>query len=81
MRFRFLALVSTVALLVTSTVNASAVLKMERIPSVFAELTSAKSLANPSMVLMNLNTGETVYSRDSKSLRKPASTLKLMSAL
>lgn len=80
MRFRFLALVSTVALLVTSTVNASAALKMERIPSVFAELTSAKSLANPSMVLMNLNTGETVYSRDPKSLRKPASTLKLMSA-
>ena len=53
---------------------------MEQIPTVFAELTNDKTLGNPSMMLLDLNSGQTVYSRDANSLRKPASTLKLMSA-
>jgi D-alanyl-D-alanine carboxypeptidase len=53
---------------------------MEQIPSVFAELTNDKTLNNPAMVLMDLKSGEVIYSRDSIGMRKPASTLKIMSA-
>ena len=80
MRFKFLALISVAALLIVPTTNSAAVLRMEQIPSVFAELTNAKTLANPAMVLLDLNSGQVVYSRDPNGLRKPASTLKLLSA-
>ena len=80
MRFKFFASILVAALLVVPTTNSVAFLRMEQIPSVFAELTNAKTLANPAMVLMDLNSGQLVYSRDANSLRKPASTLKLMSA-
>lgn len=80
MRFKFFAIVAVAALLVVPTTNSAAFLRMEQIPSIFAELTNSKSLANPAMVLIDLNSGQTVYSRDANSLRKPASTLKLMSA-
>jgi len=80
MRFKFLATLSAAALLLVPVTNSAAALRMEQIPNVFANLTNDKSLANPAMVLMDLNTGALVYSRDPNSLRKPASTLKLLSA-
>lgn len=80
MRFKFLASIAVVALLVVPTTNSAAFLRMEQIPNVFAELTNNKTLNNPAMVLVDLNSGQTVYSRDANGLRKPASTLKLMSA-
>ena len=80
MRFKFLTSIAVVALLVVPTTNSAAFLRMEQIPNVFAELTNNKTLNNPAMVLVDLNSGQTVYSRDANGLRKPASTLKLMSA-
>jgi D-alanyl-D-alanine carboxypeptidase len=80
MRFRSLTALTVAALLVLPATDSVAVLKMERIPSVFAELTNSKTLSNPAMVLVDLNTGQTIFSREAKELRKPASTLKLMSA-
>lgn len=80
MRFKLLAAISVVALAIVPTTNSAAALRMEQIPSVFAELTNDKTLANPAMVLMDLNSGAIIYSRDPNGLRKPASTLKLMSA-
>ena len=80
MRFKFFAAISVAILLIVPATNSAAFLRMEQIPSVFAELTNAKTLNNPAMVLMDLNSGSVVYSRDANSMRKPASTLKLMSA-
>ncbi|MGI9226644.1 MAG: D-alanyl-D-alanine carboxypeptidase [Candidatus Nanopelagicaceae bacterium] len=80
MRFKFFASILVAALLVVPTTNSVAFLRMEQIPSVFAELTNAKTLANPAMVLVDINSGQIVYSRDANGLRKPASTLKLLSA-
>lgn len=80
MRCKYLITITVVALLVLPITDAAAVLKMERIPSVFAELTDVKTLSNPAMVLVDLNSGQTIFSREAKELRKPASTLKLMSA-
>ena len=80
MRSKTLIFFLTATLLVVPISNSSAFLKMEQIPTVFAELTNDKTLGNPSMMLLDLNSGQTVYSRDANSLRKPASTLKLMSA-
>lgn len=80
MRFKFFASIAVAALLVVPTANSAAFLRMEQIPTVFAELTNAKTLANPAMVLVDINSGQTVYSRDANGLRKPASTLKLLSA-
>ena len=80
MRFKFLAAVSVAALVLIPAADSAAAIRMEQIPTVFAELTNDKSLANPAMVLMDLNSGEIVFSRDANGVRKPASTLKLLSA-
>ena len=80
MRRKFLAFFLAAALIVVPVSTSSALLRAEQIPSVFAELTNAKVLANPSMVLIDLTNGQTIFSRDANGLRKPASTLKLMSA-
>ena len=42
---------------------------------------NSKALANPSVSIVDLNTGDVVYSRAATLQRKPASTLKLMSAI
>lgn len=55
--------------------------QMERIPSVFGELIKNKNLGNPAMVLVDLNSGQIVFNRDGDAARKPASTLKLVSAM
>ena len=80
MRSKFLTFLITATLIVVPVSTSHALLRAEQIPSVFAELTNAKALANPSMVLIDLSNGQTIYSRDANGLRKPASTLKLMSA-
>jgi D-alanyl-D-alanine carboxypeptidase/D-alanyl-D-alanine-endopeptidase (penicillin-binding protein 4) len=80
MRFKFFAAISVAVLAFVPATNSTAALRMEQIPTVFAELTNDKTLANPAMVLIDLSSGATVYSRDPNGLRKPASTLKLMSA-
>lgn len=80
MRLKLLTFVSVVSLLIVTATNSEAALRMEQIPSVFAELTNDKTLNNPAMVLMDLKSGQVVYSRDANGLRKPASTLKIMSA-
>ena len=61
--------------------NSITPLKMEQIPSVFKELTSDRTLANPAMVLMDAKTGKVIYSRDANGARKPASTIKVISAM
>ncbi|MFM8921914.1 MAG: D-alanyl-D-alanine carboxypeptidase [Candidatus Nanopelagicaceae bacterium] len=80
MRLKFLA---TVLALICLTPNAHAItpVKMERIPIVFSELIRNKNLGNPAMVLVDLKSGQVVFNRDGASARKPASTLKLISAL
>ena len=80
MRLKLLTFVSVASLLIVTATNSEAALRMEQIPSVFAELTNDKTLNNPAMVLMDLKSGQVVYSRDANGLRKPASTLKIMSA-
>ena len=80
MRSKLFTFLISASLIVVPVSSSHALLRAEQIPSVFAELTNAKALANPSMVLVDLSNGQTIYSRDADSLRKPASTLKLMSA-
>ena len=80
MRSKFLTFLISATLIVVPISSARALLRAEQIPSVFAELTNARALANPSMILIDLNNGQTIYSRGADESRKPASTLKLMSA-
>ena len=80
MRFKKPVILLIVALLVIPVSDSAAYLKMEQIPTVFTELTKDKTLGNPSMMLLDVNSGETIFSRDANSFRKPASVLKLLSA-
>ena len=76
-------LIASLLALVCVIPNAYAItpVKMERIPTVFGELIKNKKLGNPAMVLIDLNSGQTVFSKDADGARKPASTLKLISAM
>ena len=76
-------LIASLLALVCVIPNAYAItpVKMERIPIVFGELIKNNKLGNPAMVLIDLNSGQTVFSRDADGARKPASTLKLISAM
>ena len=80
MRLKFLATVLALICLAPSA-HAITPVKMERIPTVFGELIKNKNLGNPAMVLVDLKSGQVVFNRDGGSARKPASTLKLISAL
>jgi D-alanyl-D-alanine carboxypeptidase len=44
---------------------------------VFSRLAAAPELRNPSVALIDLSTGETVFESNAYSQRKPASTMKL----
>lgn len=59
---------------------ASALDPMKVAPAV-SKYVAAPALANPSVSIVDLTTGEIVYSHASLQQRKPASTLKLMSAI
>lgn len=81
MRLRFLAVtLALVSVFVPSAYGFTPV-KMERIPTVFGELIKNKNLGNPAMVLVDLKSGQIIFNRDGNAARKPASTLKLISAM
>ena len=50
------------------------------ITSVFSQLTSIPTLADPSVIVLDEKTGEVLYESNSNSPRKPASVIKLISA-
>ena len=62
------------------TPSQAAVVSEEAIPKIFDALAHSPSMANPSIVVLDRFTGKTVYEYDSKSLRKPASVMKILSA-
>ncbi len=62
-------------------VPAKAVLSVASIPPVFDELLHASSLSNPAMILIDGETGEVVYEKNSLSQRKPASVMKILSGV
>lgn len=68
------------ALLVISVAPAQAILSPSTIPAVFSEMLLSPILANPSMILIDAQSGEVVYEKNANSPRKPASTLKIFSA-
>jgi D-alanyl-D-alanine carboxypeptidase len=68
------------ALLVISVAPSHAILSPSTIPAVFSEMLLSPILANPSMILIDAQSGEVVYEKNSNSPRKPASTLKIFSA-
>ena len=68
------------ALLVISVAPAQAILSPSTIPTVFSEMLLSPILANPSMILIDAQSGEVVYEKNANSPRKPASTLKIFSA-
>lgn len=68
------------ALLVISVAPAQAILSPSTIPVVFSEMLLSPILANPSMILIDAQSGEVVYEKNANSPRKPASTLKIFSA-
>ena len=81
MRFKFLtATLALVSFFIPSAYGFTPV-KMERIPVVFGELLKNRNLGNPAMVIVDLKSGQVVLNRDGNEARKPASTLKLISAM
>lgn len=81
MRFKLFVAVILAVTLGTSPAYGITVIPEDRIPAVFKELTKNKSLANPAMVLIDLKSGQVIFSKDGAGARKPASTLKLISAM
>jgi len=72
--------VGIAALLVLSVAPAQAILSPSTIPAVFSEMLLSPILANPSMILVDAQSGEVIYEKNANSPRKPASTLKIFSA-
>lgn len=81
MRLRVFLLSLALVGVMTPSANGFTPVKMERIPTVFGELIKNKNLGNPAMVLIDLNSGQVVFNKDGNAARKPASTLKLISAM
>ena len=81
MRFKFSATLTAALLLIAPAANAYTALSIDQIPGAFKELTANKALANPAVVLLDVKSGQVVFSRDADSPRKPASTLKVISAM
>ncbi len=81
MRHKSLIGITSAILLVIPSANTAAPLKMEQIPSVFKVLTADRTLANPAMVLIDTKSGKVIFSRDANGPRKPASTIKVFSAM
>ena len=81
MRFKLFVAVILAVTLATNPAHGITVIPEDRIPAVFKELTKNKSLANPAMVLIDLKSGQVIFSKDGGGARKPASTLKLLSAM
>lgn len=81
MRHKSLIGITSAILLVIPSANTATPLKMEQIPSVFKVLTADRTLANPAMVLIDTKSGKVIFSRDANGPRKPASTIKVFSAM
>ena len=81
MRYKLFALATSALLLVAPAAHSYTALSIDQIPGAFKELTANKALANPAVVLIDIKSGQVVFSRDGDSPRKPASTLKVISAM
>ena len=66
--------------LILSIAPARAVLAPESIPAVFDELLKVPALSNPAMIIIDGNTGATLYEKNADSQRKPASVMKILTA-
>lgn len=68
--------------LVISAAPAQALEKLapSAIPTVFQSLSESKFLADPSMILVDVKTGEVLFQRKANEGRRPASVIKLLSA-
>ena len=77
---KFLALPFLLVFSLGITPSQAAVVSEEAIPKIFDALAHSPSMANPSIIVLDRFTGKTVYEYDSKSLRKPASVMKILSA-
>ena len=84
MKLRPLSLASVgvvlIALTAAMTSGAPAALKASTIKPILKSAATSKTLANAGMVLLDPTNGEVIFENSSKSLRKPASLLKLLSA-
>jgi D-alanyl-D-alanine carboxypeptidase len=69
------------ALTAAMTSGAPAALKSSTIGPILKSAASSKTLANPGLILVDPATGETIYKNDADTLRKPASLLKIISAV
>ena len=69
------------ALTAAMTSGAPAALKSSAISPILKSAASSKTLANPGLILVDPVSGETIYENDADTLRKPASLLKIISAV
>ena len=81
MRLRSIAVLTVLLLAISPTANSYTALTIDQIPGVFKELTANRALANPAVVLIDIKSRQVVFSRDGNGLRRPASTLKVLSAM
>jgi len=75
--YRFFAIALATIL---SVLPAHAVLGPESFPAEFDELLKNKNLSNPAMIIIDGNTGATLYEKNADSPRKPASVMKILTA-
>ena len=61
--------------------NPASALDPNSVATVFSKLTASKELANPSVVVIDEQSGEIVFEKNAHSLRKPASLQKLFTAV
>ena len=81
MRLRSITLITVLLLGISPSANSYTALTIDQIPAVFKELTANRALANPAVVLIDIKSRQVVFSRDGNGLRRPASTLKVLSAM
>jgi len=61
----------------TATPYSATALEPNSVASIFTKLSVSKELANPSVVVVDVRSGEIVFEKNSQSLRKPASLQKI----
>ena len=79
--FRALTLVALSALLFgTASESAAPTITLATISRVFDQVALSPYLSDPSMILIDRVSGEVMFEKDAKSLRRPASIMKILSA-
>ena len=79
--FRALTLVALSALLFgTASASAAPTITLASISRVFDQVALSPYLSDPSMILIDRMSGEVMFEKDAKSLRRPASVMKILSA-